>query len=273
MTTAELGSPLSDDRRGLTVAGSPVVDEIAALYPPVRRCDLLVTRAAHRRAPTFDARASATAWIVGAGLASHDPVEQERIVDGWHARQRHRGACIVVDGGCDVRIGCISIGPAARDALLHWLPLSLLELALFDGGLFADAPQESIALLVRPPTIWALEDARRAERRFPRGTDFQPDRFATLERYARNRVGDEQMTRLRAAALRIAPQLPVPGLPTASATVAAGCSLIAADDDCCAAVAARQLARYASSAVLARETSRECARKRGVPAAATVVNS
>ena len=48
-------------------------------------------------------------------------------------------------------------------------------------------------------------------------------------------------------------QVPVEGLPTASATVAAGCTVIANDDDWCAAIAARELALYATSAHVARE--------------------
>lgn len=222
-------------------------DEIAALLPPLRRCDPLVARAARRRAPTFDARASATAWIVGVELASHDPVEQERIVDGWRAWQRHEGACIVVDSGCDVRIGRISIGPVARDALLHWLPLSQLELTLLDSGLFADDPAGAIALLLRPPTIWPREDALRARMLFPFEAGFDPDVFAAVEACAVPRVGRAHIVQLHAAVRRIEGQLPARGQPTASATIAAGCAALAADGERSRAVVARQLARYASS--------------------------
>ena len=48
-------------------------------------------------------------------------------------------------------------------------------------------------------------------------------------------------------------QLPVDGLPVASATVAAACSVIEVDDAWCTAIAAQQLARYATSALVARE--------------------
>ena len=57
----------------------------------------------------------------------------------------------------------------------------------------------------------------------------------------------------RDAARRIEAQLPVAGFPAASATVAVGCAVVAADDEWCTAIAARQLARYAASDRVARE--------------------
>ena len=64
------------------------------------------------------------------------------------------------------------------------------------------------------------------------------------------RIRAEHKTRLRRAVARIASQLPVAALPVASATVVSGCALIAADDGRARAVVARQLARYASSALV-----------------------
>ena len=125
----------------------------------------------------FDARASATAWIVAEGVSSLDDAGRRRVVDGWRrhpvpwrrSRRRRRVR--------RARRRRRARPAAARKALLHWLPLSQPELALFDGGLFADDPAGAIALLVRPPTIWPLEEAVRAERRFRRGPRFEPERF------------------------------------------------------------------------------------------------
>ena len=252
MTTAELERPVAAGvrrHRSPTVVG--LVDEVAALFPPVRRCDLAVTRPARNRAPAFDARSSATAWIVAEGLARLDAAGRERVLAGWRGRHPGRGAGLVVDGGCDVRVGRVRLGAAAREALLHWLPVSRLELALLEGGLFADDPAGAIALLVRPPTVWPLEEALDAELRFPRERRFAPERFAAIEEYARGRVESAHLSRLRAAVARLEEQLPVPGLGPASATVAAGCGSIVTDDARCRAVAARQLARYASSSSIA----------------------
>ena len=216
-------------------------------FPTARRSDDAVTRRARRRAPVFDERASATAWIVAEGLASLDAVGRQRVIDGWRGRHRSRGVSLVVDNGCDVRVGRVWLGPAARNGLLHWLPLSQLELVLFDSGLFVDEPAGAIALLVRPPTIWAVADAVDAERLFPRGRQFEPERFVAIESQARRLVGPEHRQRLRAGVRRIEDQLPVGGHTVASGVIASGCAAISADDDRCTTVAARQLARYASS--------------------------
>ena len=146
-----------------------------------------------------------------------------------------------------------STAPSGRRCS-HWLPLTDLELAVYEGGLFEDAPAHAVALLVRPPTIWSLAEAVAAEQQFPRGRRFTPRRFAAIERHAYGRIRADHLTRLRWAMTRIAAQLPTAGLPVASATVAAGCALVAEDDSRARAVAARQLARYASSALVGAYT-------------------
>lgn len=168
----------------------------------------------------------------------------------WSAVRDH-GRPLVGDAGCDVRPGRAVVGPAERAALLAWLPLTHRELAVLEGGLFADAPGDAIALLVRPPTIWSLDEAVRVERLFPRERRFSPERFASIERHAYDHVRAEHLSRLHARVERIAAQLPVPELPVASETVTAGCALVVADDERCRRVAARQLARYASSSCVA----------------------
>jgi len=204
---------------------------------------------ASRRARGFDARVSATAWLIGAGLDSLDQDRRQEVMQGWSAYRDH-GPRLVGDGGCDVRLGRGGVAPAERAALLAWLPLTDRELAVYEGGLFEAAPAHAIALLLRPPTIWALDEAVEAERLFPRRSRFAADRFAAIERYAHDRIGAEHITRLRRAVARIAAQLPVAALPVASAIAVSGCAVIADDDRRGRAVVARQLARYASSALV-----------------------
>ena len=241
MTTAEL------ERPAIREVAAPA-DDVATLFPTARRSDEAVTHPLRRRGSSFDMRASPTAWIVGEGLESLGDLDRRRVVDGWRHRPRDRDAALVVDSGCDVRVGRVPLGAAARAGLLRWLPLSRLELALCDGGLFADEPARAIALLVRPPTIWTAADAVAIVRRFPHSPRFDPERFAAIEACAGSLVGSEHRGRVRAAVSRIDAQLPVGGHPVASRIVAAGCAAVAGDDDRCTAVAARQLARYASSA-------------------------
>ena len=229
--------------------GHEPFDDLAAVFPSRRLGCTAATALAGRRSLGFDAHASATAWLIGEGLEALDPDRRRDVRLAWSAYRDH-GPRLVGDGGCDVRLGSAAVGTAERAALLEWLPLTERELAVYEGGLFEDAPARAMALLLRPPTIWPLEEALLAEQQFPRGTRFRPDRFAAIEHYAYERIRAEHLIRLRRAVARIAEQLPVAALPAASATVASGCALIAADDARGRAVVARQLARYASSALV-----------------------
>lgn len=228
--------------------GPEPFDDLAAVFPS-RRLGAAATALTRRRALGFDARASATAWLIGEGLEPLDDDQRRAVIQGWNAYRDH-GPRLVGDGGCDVRLGRSAVEMTELAALLAWLPLTHRELAVFEGGLFADAPARAIALLVRPPTIWPLEEALLAERRIPRGPRFSPERFAAVERHAYDRIGVEQLTRLREAVARIAAQLPVGELTVASETIARGCALVAGDEAREIAVVARQLARYASSALV-----------------------
>jgi hypothetical protein len=228
-------------------------NDIAALFPTVRPCDDVLVTSARRSVPEFDPRASGTTWIVEEGLKLLAPAERQRIVDSWRVPRQGRWASMIADGGCDVLISGAVVTGAVRTAILEWLPLSRADLAAYEGGLFRDCPANALTLLVRPPTIWSIDEAVIADSLFPGGPQFEPERFDALERHARGCLGSEHLARLHDAATRIGTQVPVEGLPTASATVAAGCAVIANDDDWCAAIAARQLALYATSALVARE--------------------
>jgi hypothetical protein len=240
------------------LCGQEPFDDLAVVFPSPRLGCSAATTLARRRALGFHVRASATAWLIGAGLEALDPDRRRNVLDGWNAYHDH-GPRLVGDGGCDIRLGRSGVESGERAALLDWLPLTDRELAVYDGGLFEDAPIHAVALLVRPPTIWALHEALEAERLFPRGARFEPVRFAAVECHACGRIRPEHLARLRRVVARIATQLPMAGLPVASATVASGCALVAADDAHARAVVARQLARYASSALLGaciRESAR-----------------
>jgi len=251
----DLREPPRRERRhratGLYVVGG--TNESATFFPAVRPCDDVVTAYARRSVPEFDARASVTTWIVGEGLKLLDRGERQSIVDSWRVPHRDSRASMIADGGCDVLISGAIVTGAARVALLEWLPLSHTDLAVYEGGLFRECPANALTLLVRPPTIWSTDEAVIAEGLFPRSPEFEPARFEALEQHAHGRLEREHLARLRDAVAKIEAQLPVEGLPLASATVAAGCSVIADDDERCAAIAARQLVRYATSALVAHE--------------------
>ena len=225
---------------------------LTALLASVRPCDG-VSIAISRSRPKFDANASPTTWILETGLRQLDPTERQRIVDSWSTPRWTRWSSLITDGGCDVRIGDVAVTGAVRGALLDWLPVSGNELAIYETGLFRQAPANALALLVRPPTIWPIAEALIADRVFPRGPVFEPARFDAVERYAYGRLQCAHLARLRRSVARIGTQLAVERFPNASDTVAAGCASIAHDDEWGAAIAARQLARYVTSAFVGRE--------------------
>jgi hypothetical protein len=231
------------------LCGQEPFDDLAVVFPSRRLGCTAATALSRRRTLGFNARASVTACLIGEGLEALDPDRRRNVIEGWNAYRDH-GPRLVGDGGCDIRLGRGGVGQQERAALLDWLPLTDRELAVYEGGLFENRPAHAVALLVRPPTIWALDDAVDAEQLFPRKARFTPERFAAIERHAYERMGAGHVIRLRRAVARIAAQLPAAGLPVASATVASGCALVTDDDFRARAVVARQLARYASSGLV-----------------------
>ena len=241
---------LRSRRPAAPLCGQGPFDDLAVVFPSRRLSCTAATALVRRRTPGFDACASATAWLIGEGLESLDPERRRRVLEGWSGYRDH-GAPLVGDAGCDVHLGSVEVEAAERAALLSWLPITNRDLAVYEGGLFEGTPAHAIALLVRPPTIWSLDEALLVEQLIPRGRHFAPDRFVAIERHACSRTGVEHVARLRRVVARIAAQLPDAALPVARATVAAGSALVAADDAWARWAAARQLARYASSEVVA----------------------
>ena len=226
-------------------------DLLSALAPPGRRGDG-AGAAVERRLGPLDPSASASTWILSRALDRLDPAARRRVADGWRLHDRGRERTLVVDEGCDVR----GLGPAAdeaRSALLAWLPPTRADLVLFEGGLCADDPLDALALLLRPPTIWPRERALTAARLQGGLQRFEPLRFERIERRAVPAVGSAELDRARAATRCLREQLPAhAGLSVARSTVEAGCLAVETSDARCAEVAARQLARYATSRIVGR---------------------
>jgi hypothetical protein len=261
LPTLDLGLPAAAGR-SLVRRGRPQLEvvrddraagDVSCLFAARRPCDSASTVLALRGAAELDPRASTTAWIVWEGLEQLGPVGRRRVLDGWRAHRHDRLGAQITGSGCEVEIGGVPVTGELRLALLRWLPLADSELAVYEGGLFRGTPAKALTLLIRPPTIWAAAEAVAAARLYPGGPRFEPERFAALEEHALGRVRKAHVGQLRDAAARIEAQLPAAGLPEASSVVAAGRAVLTADDEWCAAIAARQLARYATSQWVARE--------------------
>lgn len=235
------------------VRDDTAADDVSCLFSARRPCDGASAAPARRSAAELDPGESTTAWILWEGLDPLGPVSRRRVLESWRADRHDRAGVQVTGSGCEVEVGGVPVTGELRLALLRWLPLARSELAVYEGGLFSDAPVKALTLPIRPPTIWPAAEAVAAARLYPRGPRFEPERFAALEEHALGRVRKAHLARLRDAAARIEAQLPGAGLPVASSVVAAGCAVLTADDEWCAAIAARQLARYATSEWVARE--------------------
>jgi hypothetical protein len=245
MPVAALERPLPPPRRAAVRAACGPGE----ILPFTRRSDDLRAVLPRRNPAPLDPNASATAFLLTRALTRLGAVDQRQIVDGWRTQRGRSDAQLVIDEGCDVRIVHTRVGEGARVALLAWLPLAPAEVAVFEGGLLREGPADAVALLLRPPLIWSLHETLLAGTPVPRRSYFDPVWFTELERGAHDRVRPRHLHRLRHAVERIEAQLPVEGLPIASATVAAGCAVITRDDAWCKTIAARQLARYTVSEV------------------------
>ena len=223
-------------------------NDIAALFPGVRPRDDVFAAYADRVALNVDGHGPRVpVRAVEDGLTLLDSAERRRIVSSWRDPYPDRWAAMIADGGSETLIERAVVAGAVRVAILERCPLPREALAVFEGGLFGNLPANALTLLAPPQGTWSIDEAIAADGIVPGGPRFEPARFDALERYAQGCVASEHVERLRAAASRIEMQLPVVGLPRASATLAAGCATIAADDGWCAAIAARQLALYASN--------------------------
>ena len=210
--------------------------------------------------------------IVEDGLGLLDGHERDRIVRSWCDLYPDRWRSLVADGGDETLIRRAVVAGAVRAAILDRMPLHRESLLLYESGLFSDLPANALSLLVPPPAIWSMDQAIVAGNAFPDGPRFDPERFDALEQYAGGCAADGERARLREAADRIERQLPVEGLPRASATVAAGCEVIATDADWCTAIAARLLALYACSPQVTEE-ARAAAARRHIPSSFRGISS
>ena len=201
----------------------------------------------------------------GRARGPRSPTGGRRSCRRWSAYRDH-GPRLVGDGGCDVRLGRGGgrhggAGGAARVAAAH--------------GPRARPSTRAGCSRTRPPMRSRCSCGRRrsgpstrrsqAERLFPRGRRFEPDRFAAIERHA-----------LRADTRRAPGPAPPRRRPDRGAAAGgrrsrsrarpspSGCALVAADDGRGRAVVARQLARTPrapSSRTCARESGRLTARQ------------
>ena len=229
-------------------------NDIAALFPGVRPYDDVFAAYADRAALDIDGHGPRVPIrIVEDGLALLDSAERRRIVDSWCDPYPDRWAAMIADGGSETPIRRAVVAGAVRVAILERCPLPREALAVFEGGLFGNLPANALTLLAPPQGTWSIDEAIAADGIVPGGPRFEPARFDALERYAQGCVTNEHIERLRDAATRIEMQLPIVGLPRASATLAAACAIIATDEGWCAAISARQLALYASDPGVAAE--------------------
>ena len=229
--------------------GQEPFDDLAVVFPSRRLgCSRRDRARAAAGALGFDARASATAWLIGAGARGARP----RSAAGRRSRAGAPTAITARGSSATAAATFASAAPRSARRSGRRCSSGCRSTRARAGGLRGRAVRGRAARTRSRCSCGRRRSGRSTRRCSPSGssradTRFRPERFAAIEHHAYERIRAEHLTRLRRAVARIAAQLPVAGLPVASATVAAGCAL----DRC-----RRRPVRERSSPASSRDTPR-----------------
>jgi hypothetical protein len=110
-----------------------------------------------------------------------------------------------------------------------------------------DKPAKILLFLLSPENVWSIEDAMSAEQEATRFEPRSSEWLGALDAYARDRVEDDHVDRVRELARHLAARLPIDGLPRVSSALEEACEDV--HHDC---VLAAELAMFALTNFLVR---------------------
>jgi hypothetical protein len=210
------------------------VNDAAFNEPGVRARGAAVETFAAAVAPHMDPYARPRRAVVEQGLALVDEGERRRLVARFDALRPVEWREICRDAG---DVGLVEWGVAigaVEGTIFDEVPRPRSLLRRLDGRRLPGLPHYVLALALRPGSIWPLRDAEAAAR----GSE------DAIESYARAHVTDDHAARVRLFASRLRRQLPLRGLPRATARLEAGCRAVAADDGVARETAVLSLCAY-----------------------------
>ena len=218
--------------------------DIAGLFPFVRP-------AGERIAAHADSAASATKVTeeaVAEGRALLDADERLRLVHSYADRYPDRWARVVAAAGSAELAERALITGAVRAAIAERLlpPRGVLEEVERQTAVL-DKPAKILLFLLSPENVWSIEDVMSADQEATRFEPRSSEWLGALDAYARDRLADGHVDRVRELARHLAAWLPIDGLPRVSSALAAACEDV--QHDC---VLATELAIFALTNFLVR---------------------
>jgi hypothetical protein len=249
-------------RRRRELDGLGETHDVSALFPSVRPRDSIFDAYAERVATGLDpADPSVPIDAIVQGVELLDEAERGRIVREWVRLYPDRWASVCSAVGDVSLVEAAFVASAVRGAISERRPVPRTLVAFFEGGKLRRSPAAALGLVLAPALIWNRDAATVFRQDMGRSEHLTPTDFNRAISLAYAYVGDEQVERVRVGSQRVARQLPVADLPTASDTLSRGCEIVASDDASASELAALLLVAYAQSEA-AHDASRHARRGR-----------
>ena len=219
---------------------------MAILFPRVRPRDDVVEAFAERVARELSAGAmQIPPDLVEEGVALIGEAERRRIVAELRDRYPDRWKSLSAAAGDEALTERAVVASAVRGAVVERRPVHRARLEMIEAMPLPASPCGALALVLEPPLVWDRDDAIILAGIAASARDTQ--RFLTQAHgLADARVEEWHVERVRELADRVLQQLPIQGLPRASAMLAEGVREVDEDEVAARWAASLLLALYAS---------------------------
>jgi hypothetical protein len=195
------------------------------------------------------------------GVELLDGAKRGRIVNDWVRVYPDRWANVCSAVGDVSLVEAAFVASAVRGAISERRPVPRALLALFESGKLRRSPAAALGLVFAPALIWNRDAATVFRQDIGRAEHLTPTDFNRAISLAYGYVGDDQVELVGVRSQRLARELPVADLPTASDTLSRGCEIVTSNDASASELAALLLVAYAQSEA-AHDASRHARRVR-----------
>jgi hypothetical protein len=164
---------------------------------------------------------------IEAGIELLDEAERRRIVDDWASAYPHRWESLCGAVGDSSLVARAFVASAVRGGISERRTVPRELVALFEGRELRDSPVAALGIVLPAPLVWARDAVTLLRRETGRRKQFSSAQLEDAIAVALDYVGDEQVERVSVRSGRLARELPIPELPTASETLSRGCKIVA----------------------------------------------